>query len=390
MESNFRRTTFKEVITSFRGGSSILSKEYSTIGDPVLSKGDIKPFGKLEFGHKKYIPKEIAASKNYIYTTSNDLLLSTRDLSTEADFLGLVAVVPKTQRFIINQGANIFQLDEKKVDKNFFVYWCNTSEYRNYIKNVAVGSTQIHLRKDDFLNAPLILPPINIQTKMVKSLCYIDEKIELNTAMNQTLEAMAQTIFKSWFVDFEPFKEGKFIESKLGLIPEGWEVKPLEKVIELAYGKALAKEVRQEGNIPVYGSGGITGTHHEALVQGPGIVVGRKGTVGSVYWVDTDFFPIDTVFYVKPKSTTSLYWIYEILRTMNIANFSADSAVPGVNRNVIYAQTIVIPKTDVLHKFDEMIKVYIDFIEANSHQIKTLTTLRDTLLPKLMSGEVRV
>ncbi|WP_048669726.1 restriction endonuclease subunit S, partial [Vibrio crassostreae] len=87
----------------------------------------------------------------------------------------------------------------------------------------------------------------------------------------------------------------KLVESELGLIPEGWEPKQLKDVLELAYGKALKKTDRVAGDVPVYGSGGLTGYHNQSLVEGPGIIVGRKGTVGSVYWEPKAFYPIDTV-----------------------------------------------------------------------------------------------
>ena len=137
--------------------------------------------------------------------------------------------------------------------------------------------------------------------------------------MNETLEAMARALFKSWFVDFDPVRakmEGRdpyltpelwslfpdrLVPSELGEIPEGWEVRALGELVELAYGKALRAADRKSGSIPVYGSNGQVGWHDEGLVAGPGIVVGRKGNPGVVTWAHGNFFPIDTTFYVVPR-----------------------------------------------------------------------------------------
>jgi type I restriction enzyme S subunit len=173
--------------------------------------------------------------------------------------------------------------------------------------------------------------------------------------MSETLEAMARALFKSWFVDFDPVRakaEGRdpglpkhladlfparLVDSELGEIPEGWEVKPIGELLELAYGKALKAENRRDGEVPVYGSSGQVGWHDERLAEGPGIVVGRKGNPGSVTWAPTDFFVIDTAFYVVPKGAChSLGFIFHALRGHDLASLGAASAVPGLNRNLAY------------------------------------------------------
>ena len=132
-----------------------------------------------------------------------------------------------------------------------------------------------------------------------------------------------------------------FQDSELGHIPKVWEVKKLGEVIELAYGKPLKAEDRKTGPICVYGANGPVGWHDEKLVSGPGIVVGRKGNPGVVTWAHGDFYPIDTTFYVEPKGVCrSLYFLFYALTNHDLANLSADSAVPGLNRNHAYMSKI--------------------------------------------------
>ena len=226
--------------------------------------------------------------------------------------------------------------------------------------------------------------------------------------MNETLEAMARALFKSWFVDFDPVRakaEGRdpglsthladlfparLVDSELGEMPEGWAVKKLGGLLELAYGRALKAEDRCDGNVPVYGSNGQVGWHDERLVSGPGIVVGRKGNPGIATWVPTDFFPIDTTFYVVPKAKCrSLEFLFHALRTHDLASLGADSAVPGLNRNLAYMSSQVLPTAPLLVEFERIASALSRRLSLANDQSRSVAALRDALLPRLISGEVR-
>ena len=246
---------------------------------------------------------------------------------------------------------------------------------------------------------------------------------------------MAQAIFKSWFVDFDPVKamitakaEGRdplraamsaisgkldieldaqppeqfnplvataalfpdeMEESELGVVPRGWEVQRVGNLLELAYGKALKSTDRQVGVVPVYGSGGITGYHNTALVSNGSVVVGRKGTVGSLYWEDEPFFPIDTTYYVRPL-TVPLTYCYYAMQTLGLEKMNTDAAVPGLNRENVYRLELARPNSSVLQKFDTEVSTLRKAIRTNSDSSKELASLRDSLLPKLLSGELSV
>jgi type I restriction enzyme S subunit len=227
--------------------------------------------------------------------------------------------------------------------------------------------------------------------------------------MNQSLEAMAQAIFKSWFVDFDPVRAkakgrdhglpkkianlfpNSFEDSDLGEIPKGWRVETVGEVCELAYGKALKADQRRPGNVPVMGSNGQVGSHDETLVKGPGIVVGRKGNPGIIKWVSSDFFPIDTTFYVVPLSKNyTLTFLAFALDNLDLSNLGADSAVPGLNRNIAYMSNILVPTPEVLCAFDKVASLIRIRQKSTEEESRTLAALRDSLLPKLISGELRI
>jgi type I restriction enzyme S subunit len=276
-------------------------------------------------------------------------------------------------------------------------------------ERTSIGSAQPLVTQTGLKNLKHLKPPLSEQRAIAHILGSLDDKIELNRRMNKTLEAMARTIFKSWFVDFDPVRAkaedsdprlpdeiaaifpDSFEDSELGEIPKGWEIKPIGEVVEFAYGKALKASNRKPGNVPVFGSNGPVGLHNEALVKGPGIVIGRKGNPGIVTWSSKDFFPIDTTFYVRmTESITSLNYLFYALKDQDLPSLSADSAVPGLNRNLAYMNNILVPSDKALSAFDKQIRPLFKKIDANDDESVTLASLRDTLLPKLISGELRV
>ena len=166
-------------------------------------------------------------------------------------------------------------------------------------------------------------------------------------------------------------------------------MKALGELIELAYGKALRALDRKDGPVPVYGSNGQVGWHDVKLVAGPGIVVGRKGNPGVVTWAHGDFFPIDTTFCVVPRHANGgLPFLFFALTGQDLPSVSADSAVPGLNRNLAYMNQQLVPGKGVLAEFN----AYAGAIFSRQHQLEkechSLATQRDALLPRLVSGQI--
>jgi len=242
------------------------------------------------------------------------------------------------------------------------------------------GSSGTRMPRADwkFMKGTVWLIPSDIeeQRTIASVLSSLDDKIDLLHRQNKTLEAMAETLFRQWFVE----------EAQ-----EGWEEGCLGDIVELVYGKGLKKEIRTGTGYPVIGSSGVVGYHSEFLVEGPGIVIGRKGTLGKVIYLWDNFFPIDTTYYIKSKvESDGLLYEYFLLKTLNFEEMNSDSAVPGLNRDIALSIEIKIAPLERLHKFNQFTSTFVDKLRENTKQIRTLEKLRDTLLPKLMSGEVRV
>jgi len=324
---------------------------------------------------------------------------------------GETAFVPPGLKFALGQNLVLLRASGSKVIPEYLRWLAQGDAWWEQIsKFINVGAVFDSLRCADIPNFKLPIPPIQEQHSIANLLQSLDNKIELNQRMNETLDGIAHALFKSWFVDFDPVKakaEGRkpegmddttaallpsaFTESILGPIPEGWEISSLGEFIELAYGRALKANGRNEGYVPVYGSNGQIGWHDTALVKGPGIVVGRKGNPGTVIYVHEDFFPIDTTFFVIPSQRVpSIIFLSMLMERLGLPSLSADSAVPGLNRNAAYSAQCILPPSNLIENFNELITPFILKKENLRNENKRLIEIRDLLLPRLISGKLRI
>ncbi len=255
-----------------------------------------------------------------------------------------------------------------------------------FLQNLSIGAATKFLTKRLLDNLKIRLPPLPTQQKIAQILSAYDDLIENNLKRIKLLEEMAQITYEQWFVRMKfPNHETTPIDTETGL-PEGWVHKRLGQIITLNYGKALKADDRKVGSIPVYGSAGIVGCHNKRLVDGPGVIVGRKGNVGSVFWADKGFFPIDTVYYVV--SSLSLHFIFYLIKYIEFIN--NDAAVPGLNRNAAYMSKVKLPSEELIKQFSKKTDTLFQNIEVLNKQNHLLKEARDILLPRLMTGMIDV
>lgn len=275
-------------------------------------------------------------------------------------------------KFWVNNHAHIIK-GKKDYLNDLIIYYFQNLDLNPFI----TGAVQPKLNKANLLSIPIYLPELEAEQKAIAEvLSSLDDKIDLLHRQNKTLEALAETLFRQWFIE----------EAR-----DNWEEGTLNDLIELFYGKGLKKSERTGAGFPVVGSNGIIDFHSEYLVKGPGIVIGRKGTLGKAIYIEENFYPIDTTYYVKSKrNTTDLYFEYFLLKNINFEEMNTDSAVPGLNRNIALNVELKIPLGELIDQFNKFAKHIFEKRSINKFQIRTLEKLRDTLLPKLMSGEVRV
>jgi len=274
-----------------------------------------------------------------------------------------------------------FIADPQQADTRFVKYLFDATIKRR-AQQFSQGATQDNLSQEKLLSLEFAVPRVDEQTRIADILSAYDDLIENNRRRMALLDESARLLCQEWFVRLRfPGHEHTQI---LDGVPDGWELKTLGECITLNYGKALKAEDRVEGDYPVYGSSGIVGSHEKALVQGPGIILGRKGNVGSVYWSSKSFFPIDTVYFISAESS-NLY-LYYALRNMHF--ISTDVAVPGLNRDFAYSRPLLLPPLPLLTAFLDYvtpIRLQIDKLGKLSDKLRAA---RDLLLPRLMTGEL--
>jgi len=260
------------------------------------------------------------------------------------------------------------------VDSRFVGYLLKSDQFWSYMKGVLGDkSAQPNASATTITDAPLRIPAEKSQQQAIaRVLGALDDKIAVNERIATTVDRLAEAEYVR--------STGKATETVL-----------LGDLLDLKYGKALPATSRSPGDVPVYGSGGIVGMHNQHLVDGPGIVVGRKGTVGAVHWSQQKFFPIDTTFYVEVRRPdVPMEFLFFMLRKLGLDSMNSDSAVPGLNRANALALKTHLPQQDELARFADKIRPLFELKHSLSVQSNCLKELRDTLLPKLMSGELRV
>jgi type I restriction enzyme S subunit len=276
--------------------------------------------------------------------------------------------------------TTLWSKDLRGNNPRFVYYFLHTIDFKRF----DVGNSNPTLNRNHIHDLSVLIPPLAVQERITDILSAYDDLIENNRRRMALLEEAARQLYREWFVCLRfPGHEHTRITNG---VPEGWERVPLGDRVELNYGKALKAENWIVGPHPVFGSSGIVGFHEKPLTQGPGIIVGRKGNIGSVYWCTRDYWPIDTVYFVG--ATTSNLWLYYALQHLHF--ISTDVAVPGLNRDFAYSRLLLIPPDRILRGFLDVATSLYQQTDKLNEMNDRLRAARDLLLPRLMSGEIAV
>jgi type I restriction enzyme S subunit len=309
-------------------------------------------------------------------------------LTSIGALLGLPYVVKQGEEFYFKDGNLTWFRNLNGIDSQFLYYWMLSPEGNGELQKSKIGSAQPAFTINLLKRMEIGLPPLPIQRRVAGVLFAYDGLIENNARRIKILAEMAKMIYREWFVSFRfpGYEKVKMVESDDGLIPNGWNAKRLGEVLQLEYGKALKSADRGGGAVPVFGSSGVVGFHTESLADWPGIIVGRKGNVGSVFFCPSKFWVIDTAYYVH--TSLSQYFLFLNLLTQNFLN--NDAAVPGLNRNQAHSLPIIVPDATTMERFDHLVAPMFRQQTVLRELNTILTKTRDLLLPKLVSGEIEV
>ena len=395
-------------------GKTPSSKNPEYFGDeiPFVTPTDYKNYHKNIYSSERYLSQ---AGKEVL---GNKLLpINSVIVTCIGSDMGKVAI--NKVECITNQQINSIILKRDLADSDFIYY--TLISMQEYLKMLARGGTTMPIvNKSTFEEIKLLLPPFPEQKAIAATLSVLDDMIELNNQINKTLEEMAQAIFKSWFVDFEPFKNGEFEESELGLIPKGWRVGKLDDVLsEIETGNRPKGGVAGvESGIPSIGAENVLGLGKydyskekyvseefynsmkkgklkdwDVLLYKDGAQLGRK-TMFALGFPHKKCCVNSHVFILRSNSRMNqcylYFWLDQDYMTQKIIGLNANSAQPGINQPAVKGLPILIPPIDVLERFDDLVVPIIKNLFSNCLENNILVSIRDTLLPKLMSGEIRV
>lgn len=271
----------------------------------------------------------------------------------------------------VNQHVAIIRANEE-ANNLFLLAWLQANK-GTLLKLASSGATRNALTKRMLENLDVNLPPIDVQDKAAAFIDSIQAKIALNTKLNGYLVKACDVLYSNYTAGEQAAE---------------WPMGTLEDLLEIRYGKNHKK--LNDGNIPVYGSGGYMRSVDRFLYSGESVLVPRKGSLNNVMYVREKFWTVDTMFYAVPKSPNVAKYAYQFIKRLDLASMNSGSAVPSMTTKILNALPVPIPPKESLHAFDDQLQPYYSAICANAIENELLAALRDALLPKLMSGEIDV
>ncbi|OXL45401.1 restriction endonuclease subunit S [Segatella copri] len=339
-----------------------------------------------------------------------DIVLATRQQSDNLPILAMPAIIPsslKAKKIIY--GTNLYKVENHSEVTNDFLFWqLKTPDYIDYISSVKTGSVVRMVTKKNVEDYVFRCPPKEVRDRISKLLWGLDRKIELNNKINADLEEMAQAIFKNWFVDFEPFKDGKFVDSELGMIPEGWKVGRLTEIASYMNGLAMQKfpPENNEDSLPVLKikelGQGFCGTDSdrcscnikdECKIHNGDVIFSWSGTLLVDVWCGGDCGLNQHLFKVTSKDYPKWFYYYWTKHHLQeFIHIAKDKAVTmgHIKRGHLEEALVAIPDNDSMEKAHKLFEPILSKMISLRLENSRLSLLRDTLLPRLMSGELEV
>ena len=365
-------------------GSQLHKSDYVEQGIPSIMPQDIKT-DRVSIAKVAFITEADAERLSKYRVQPGDIVYSRR-----GDVERRALITQREAGWLCGTGCLRVRPAHPGVDGQYLYLYLGHPLVRAWVVRHAQGATMPNLNTSILRSLPLTLPPLPEQRRIAAVLGALDDKIELNRKMNQTLEEMAQALFKSWFIDFDGHDPADLVDSELGPIPRGWGVGCLIDHLTLQRGFDLPKKKRVAGAYTVFAAGGPHGKHNEHKVEGPGVVTGRSGKLGDVYLSEEPFWPLNTTLWVKKYGRSKPYHAYHLLQSLDLSRFNSGSAVPSLNRNHVHNLPIPLPPQSKVDEFEDKVRSLFGRRRQNRMESRTLADLRDALLPKLISGEIRV
>lgn len=379
-------------------GSALKRGDLLNIGIPVYEQQHAI-YNKREF--RFYISEEKYNEMKRFTVYPDDIIISC------SGTVGEVSLIKKNNpKGIISQALLLLRADTNIIAPEFLLYFFKTAKGHNSITSRSSGSVQINIARREIIEGiPLYLPCIEEQRKIVSILKSLDDKIEVNRRINENLEQQAQALFKSWFVDFEPFKDGEFVESELGMIPKGWKLKRIYEYVDVIYGAPYKSSLfndNKEGlplirirdlktNTPQFYTPEIL--PNTEYIKAGDIVAGMDAEFTPYVWQGERGVLNQRCckFKGKYEGISNYYILFLVKPELEyVQSYKTGTTVSHLGKSDIDRFVFLTPPLDIVLAFSEIVNPMIKEVVNRAKEARRLATLRDTLLPKLMSGELKV
>ncbi len=422
-------------------GSQLHQEDYVAVGTPIITVEHLGE-NRIEHSDVPCVSDEDRERLSKYQLREGDIVFS------RVGSVDRRAIVRKAEHGWLFSGRCLrVRPDKSKIHPEYLSYFFGLPSFKEYIRAIAVGATMPSLNTQILSDVVVAYPKdLNEQLTIAHILGTLDDKIELNRRMNRTLEAMARAIFKSWFIDFDPvhrniarngqnqpspaasphplplgegegviggisaspFGRGKgegsvyeidrlfpdrFEDSELGEIPAGWKVADVGTIAEVTSGKRPPVRFTvpsDDGLVLLWGGNGPMGFVPAPLFEKPILLTGRVGTLGSVFRIPSPCWPSDNTLVVLAKDETAYEFLYLQLERLDFSSLNRGSTQPLLTQSDLKTQKFVLPSEALLPYFHNLVSRFFARMDAANSQRHTLSALRDTLLPKLISGELRV
>lgn len=398
---NFKKYRIADLIDDISMGpfgSNIKVDCFVDSGVPVLNGSNLDGFTLKEESFR-YVTEQKADSLKRANAKKGDIVITHRGT------LGQIVYIPqnaKYERYVISQSQFRIRCNEHVLPEYLVFYFHTRVGQHKILSNASqVGVPALARPSTTFQQIEVELPDIEVQKKIVSILQSFNDKIELNNKINANLQQQAQAIFKSWFVDFEPFQDGEFVESELGPIPKGWRVGSVADIANLHDSKRIplsgAQRQRMEKKIyPYYGAASLMDYVENYIFDGIYLLLGEDGTVMDdkgypiLQYVWGKFWVNNHAHVLTGKCGYSVESLYLLFLNTPVKSIVTGAVQAKISQSNLKAIQIIVPPQEVLDRFNELIQPYFSMIRQKGEENKRLENLRDTLLPKLMNGEIDI
>lgn len=408
-------------------GSQLHARDYTEVsGIPVIMPANI--------GHRTIDSVEIKKIKETDARRLKKYRVEEGDIVyARRGNIGSHAFIKTDQRgWLCGTGCLLARVKNDRILPEYISFYLLQKNVTNWILRHAVGTTMANLNTTILSKLPVIIPPLSEQKTIASILGALDDKIEHNNKMNETLETMARALYKSWFVDFDPVVAkaagkrpfgmddetaalfpDKFVDSELGPIPEGWEVKPISSIMNiLSGGTPKTKEPSYwGGNIPWFSvvdtpsprnvfvidtqkhitKAGVDSSAAK-IFRAETVIITARGTVGNVVMSATPMAFNQSCYGIHGKTGYDDFFIFFTVKELveELQRIAHGSVFDTITRKTFDSVKMPIPTPQIAKHYNKKISPWLDLIKSNLFEMKTLSKLRDLLLPKLISGEIRI